>query len=218
MRCRRTRTEHRAHDIEAAVLEQHVLGITLDELGLEALGLGALSGALEQRGDVVEADDRTASSSCGQRGVSAAGRNVEHALGRANVERLDHQLRHDEDLCPDHVVVAARPGGLLPLFDRGQIWPRCDLGHRLAVLEVVNPSRESIPNAKASIPMITSDAIPAQAIWHKGARRHFTRAGSLRQHLTERSTGGTALTRNRSGRNRDACGGIHVERDGRTPR
>ena len=48
--------------------------------------------AVEQRGDVVDADDRAAAAGRGEGGVAAAGRDVEDALGRVDVERLDQQL------------------------------------------------------------------------------------------------------------------------------
>jgi hypothetical protein len=54
----------------------------------------------------------------GERGVARAGGNAEKAFGGAHVERLDEQLRDDQDPGADHVVVAARLRRLLALFDR----------------------------------------------------------------------------------------------------
>ena len=114
------------------VVERQRLRVALEEVGVQALGLGAPARPLEQGRDVVEADDRAAAPRRGQGGVAAAGRDVEDALGRVDVERLDEQLRHDQDLGPDHVVVAARPGRLLALLDRREVRRRRDGGHLIS--------------------------------------------------------------------------------------
>jgi hypothetical protein len=113
--------EDRAHDVEVGVGDGQPLGVAFDEGHFDALGHGPPAGPLEQRGDVVDADDRAAASGRGQRGVAAPGRDIEDPLGGMDVERLDEELRHDQDLGPGHVVVAARPGGLLALFDRSEV-------------------------------------------------------------------------------------------------
>jgi hypothetical protein len=59
----------------------------------------------------------------GERGVARAGGNVEKAFCVAQVERLDEQLRDDQDPGADHVVVAARLRRLLALFDRCRCAP-----------------------------------------------------------------------------------------------
>ena len=95
---REHRAEDRADDIEAAVLERQRLGVAFDELDREALGIGAPAGALEQARNVVDADDVAAPPGGGQGGIAAAGGDVEDALGRMHVERLDEELGHDLDL------------------------------------------------------------------------------------------------------------------------
>ena len=118
---REHRAEHRCHDVEARVAERQRLGIGLDVVGGQALDLGPAARPIEQRGHVVDADDRAAAARGGHRGVAAAGGDVEDGLGRMDVERFDEQLGHEQDLGPDHVVVAARPGRLLACLDGGEV-------------------------------------------------------------------------------------------------
>ena len=119
------RREHAAEDgadhVEAAVVERQRLGVALHEVRVQALRIGAPSRALEQGGHVVEPDDGAPASSRGEGGIPAARRDVEHTLGGVDVERLDQELRDDDDLRPDHVVVATRPGRLLALLDRAEV-------------------------------------------------------------------------------------------------
>ena len=114
---REHRPEDRAHDVEVPSSNGSASASPSQELGDEALGVGPPAGAVEERRDVVDADDLAAAAGGGERGVAAAGRDVEDALGRVDVERLDEQLGDDQDLGPDHVVVAARPGRLLAALD-----------------------------------------------------------------------------------------------------
>ncbi len=118
---REHRPEDGADDVEAAVAEREILGVALDELHLEASASVRAAGALEQRRDVVQPTTLAAPSGRGHGGVAAAGCDVEDALGRVDVERLDEELGHDEDLRADHVVVAAGPGRLLAHLDGGEI-------------------------------------------------------------------------------------------------
>jgi hypothetical protein len=110
-----------ADDVELAVPERQRLRVALDELGVETLGVAPPAGPVEERRDVVDADDLATAAGRGQGRIAAAGRDVEDVLGRVDVERLDEQLRHDLDLGPDHVVVAARPGRLLTALDGGEV-------------------------------------------------------------------------------------------------
>ena len=125
---REHRAEDRADDVEAAVVEGQVLRVALDEIGGDALGLGAPTRPLQEGRDVVDADDLGATTGGGQRGVAAARRHIQDTFRRMQVEGLDEQLGNDQDLGRDHVVVAARPGRLLALFDGGQIGDGTDVG------------------------------------------------------------------------------------------
>ena len=83
---REHRPEDRAHDVEAAVVERQRLGVALDELGVEALGLGAPTGPVEQGRDVVDADDLAAAPRGCEGGVAAA-RSRRRARARSSGRR-----------------------------------------------------------------------------------------------------------------------------------
>ena len=129
---REHRAEDRGDDVEAPIAERQRLGIGLDVVGGQALDLRSAARPVEQRRNVVDADDRAAAPRRGHRGVAAAGRDVEDGLGRMDVERFDEHLGHEQDLGPDHVVVAARPGRLLALLDGGQVGLHRDGGHGIS--------------------------------------------------------------------------------------
>ena len=72
--------EGRDDDVEAAVGKRQRLRVGLAELDVEPLGLGALAGALEQRGHVVGGDHVAPAPRGGEGGVAVAGGDVEHLL------------------------------------------------------------------------------------------------------------------------------------------
>ncbi len=101
------RTEDRDHDVELALAEGKVGGVSLDELDLESLRSGALPPTLEQGGDEVH-PNRVApgSSGCGERTVAAAAGDVEHPLVGHDLDRFDQLLGHHLDHSGDHREVA----------------------------------------------------------------------------------------------------------------
>ena len=107
------------------VRERQCLGVALDELDLEALGGGALAALVEQRRHVVDADGRAAEPRGRDRRVAAAGGDVEDAPAGVQVGGVAELLGDDLDLRRDDGEVAARPGLLLPLLDRPEVWGRC---------------------------------------------------------------------------------------------
>ena len=121
--------EHRAEDggdgIERRVRERQCLGVALDELDLEPLGGGAHAALVEQGRHVVDADGRAAEPGGRDRRVAAAGGDVEDAPAGVQVGGVAELLGDDLDLRRDDGEVAARPGLLLPLLDRLQVWSRC---------------------------------------------------------------------------------------------
>ena len=129
---REHRPEDRGHDVEAAVVERKRLRVALDEVGRHALGGGAHPSPLEERRHVIEPDDRATAPGRRERGIAAPGGDVEHAFAGVDVEGLDEQLGTQQDLGPDHVVVAAGPGGLLALLDGREIRPCRDVGHPIS--------------------------------------------------------------------------------------
>ncbi len=121
--------EHRAEDggdgIEGRVRERQCLGVALDELDLEPLGGRPLAALLEQGRHVVDADGRAAEPGGRDRRVAAAGGDVEDAPAGVQVGGVAELLGDDLDLRRDDGEVAARPGLLLPLLDRPEVWGRC---------------------------------------------------------------------------------------------
>ena len=96
---------------------------------VEALGLGALPAALEQRGDVVGRGDVAPAPRRGERGIAVAGGDVEHALAGAQVDRLAQALADDLQRRADDGVVAGGPGGLLARLER------CEVGRGAAAFD-----------------------------------------------------------------------------------
>ena len=100
----------REHGVEGGVRERKVFRVALDELDVEVFGRGAEAAALEQRRDVVDADG-LAAPPCGRdRGVAAAGGDVEDAPPGLEVRGLAQVLGLEDDPRGDDGEVAARPG------------------------------------------------------------------------------------------------------------
>ena len=135
------RTEHGRDDVEARVVEGQGLRVSFDVVGDEALRGWSPPRPVEQRRDVVDTDDRAAAPSHGHRGVAAAGRDIEHVVGRMDVDGFDEELRDEQDLGADHVVVAARPGRLLAGLDGGEIGSGRDDGHGIFPCRCVDTSQ-----------------------------------------------------------------------------
>ena len=93
-----------------------------NKLDVEPLGGRADAAPLEQRRDVVDADGGTAEAGGGDRGVPAAGGDVEHAPAGVKVGAVDEALRDRGRCGGDDGEVAARPGLLLTGLDRGEVW------------------------------------------------------------------------------------------------
>ena len=115
------RAEHGRDGVEGAVRERQRLGVALEQLDLQALGLGAPPPALEERGDVVDADGGAAVPRRRDGGIAAAGGDVEDAPACLQVGRVAEVLGHEHDPGGDDGEVAACPGRLLPLLDRVEI-------------------------------------------------------------------------------------------------
>ena len=117
--------EHRAEDrrdgVEGGVRERQRLGVALEQLDVEALGGRALAAALEQGRDVVDADGRAAEPGRRDRGVAAAGGDVEHAPAGVQVGGVAQLLGDENDPGGDLVEIAARPGLLLALLDGAEV-------------------------------------------------------------------------------------------------
>jgi hypothetical protein len=105
--------ERREHDVERTVGERQVLGVGDARRHGEPVGLGAAQSLGEQLGHVVGRDDVGAAAGGGQRCVAVAGGDVEHAVGRAEVDGLAQGLADDLKRHSDAAEVAGRPGGLL---------------------------------------------------------------------------------------------------------
>ena len=120
----------REHGVEGGVGEGEVLRVALDELDVEVLGRGADPTALEQRRDVVDADDLAAPPGGRDRGVAAAGGDVEHAPAGLEVRGLAQVLGLEDDPRGDDGEIAARPGALLPALHRGEVGQRGWRRHR----------------------------------------------------------------------------------------
>ena len=106
--------EHGAEDrrdgIERAVGERQRLGVAFQELDREAFGLGAAAAALEESGDVVDADRSAAVARGCDRRIAAAGGDVEDAPAGVQVGGVAEVLGHEHDPGGDDGEVAARPG------------------------------------------------------------------------------------------------------------
>ena len=93
----------------------------LQQLDRQPLGGGPPQAALEQRRDVVDADDATAVAGRGDRRVAAASGDVEDAPAGAQVGGVAQVLGDEDDPRRDRVKVAARPDQLLAPLDLVQI-------------------------------------------------------------------------------------------------
>ena len=132
---REHRAEDRDHDVELALAEGKVGGVSLDEIDLEPLGGGTLTPALEQGGDEVDAD-RVAPGAPrrGKGAVATAAGDVEHPLIGHDVHRFDQLLGQHLDHSGDHREVTLRPGLLLRLTDCLHIHRVAHLRSLLALL------------------------------------------------------------------------------------
>ena len=83
------------------------------ELDRQPFGRGALAAALEQRRHIVGRGHLAPAPRGGEGDIAVAGRDVEHLLAGAQVERLAQLFADDLQRGADDGVVAGRPGGLL---------------------------------------------------------------------------------------------------------
>ena len=113
--------EHRRDGVEARVGERERLGVTFEQRDVEAFHLGAETPVVQQRGDIVDADDLAATPRGCDRGVAVAGGDVEHAPPGVQVGRVAETLRDVDDLGRDGAVVTARPHRLLPGLERPEV-------------------------------------------------------------------------------------------------
>jgi hypothetical protein len=119
---REHRAEHGDDGVEARVIDGQRLGVALDELDVEALGLRPLAAALEERRHVVDAGDMGAEPRRGDRRVAGPGRDVEDAPAGVQVGAVGQVLGSDLDPRGDRVVVPGGPGRLLASLDGGEVW------------------------------------------------------------------------------------------------
>ena len=113
--------EHRRDGVEGRILERQRLGVALEQLDGEAFGVRPAAAALEQRRDVVDADGSAAVARRGDRGVAAAGGDVEDAPAGLEVGGVAEVLGDEHDPGGDDGEVAARPGRLLALLDGAEV-------------------------------------------------------------------------------------------------
>ena len=113
--------DNRQHGVEGAVGEPEVLGVTLGELDLQALGRRPRPAPFQQLGHVVDAGHLAAAAGRGQGGVAVATGHVQHPLAGLQVGRLDQLLGHGHDPGGHGRVVAAGPGLPLAALDGGQV-------------------------------------------------------------------------------------------------
>ena len=118
---REHRPENRHDRVERVIRERERLGVAFDELDREAFGLGTHARSVEQRRNVVDADNVAADPRGRDRPVAGPRRDVEHAPAGLEVGGVDETLRDERHPGPDHGEVAARPGLLLLLLDRREI-------------------------------------------------------------------------------------------------
>jgi hypothetical protein len=115
------RSEYRDDRVERRVGKRQRLGVTFEQLDVEPFDGGALAAALEERGDVVDPDRGGAEPGRGDRGIAAAGGDVQHTRAGVQVGCVDEVLGDEHDPRGDGVEVAARPRLLLALLDRGEV-------------------------------------------------------------------------------------------------
>ena len=113
--------EHGRDGVEGAVRERERLRVPFQQLDRQALGVRAAAAVLEECRDVVDPHGRAAVPRRGDRGVAAAGRDVEHTPAGLEVGGVAEVLGHEHDPRGDDGEVAARPGCLLPLLDRLEV-------------------------------------------------------------------------------------------------
>jgi hypothetical protein len=120
--------EHRPEDgkrrVEGSVRHRQVFGVTEPELDVEAPGHRPLASALEQFGNVVDAQSVRAAARRRQGGVAVSARDVEHLPAGLQVGRVGEQLADQHDAGGDYGVVAAGPGFLLARLDDRQVRTR----------------------------------------------------------------------------------------------
>ena len=109
-----------------------------DELDRQPLRGRPQAGTLEQGRHVVDPDGLDAQPRGGDGGVAAAGRDVQDAPAGVEVGRVDEPLGDDHDPRRDGVVVAARPGLLLPLL-HGRRGPASGVGVSRVVCHLLAP-------------------------------------------------------------------------------
>ena len=113
--------EGRQNDVEAGVREGQRFGVGLPERDRQAVGLGTLPAALEQRADIVGRHDVAESAGGGERRIAVAGGDVEDALVAAQVDGLAQRFADDLQRGADHRIVAGAPGDLLAALDHGEV-------------------------------------------------------------------------------------------------
>ena len=115
--------EHHAeggqHDVEAGVRVRQRFGVGDLEVHGQVLGFGAQAAFLQQLGHVVGGGHIGEAARRGQRCVTVAGGDVEHTFVGTHVGRFGEHFADNLQSRADDGVVAAGPGGLLALLDRG---------------------------------------------------------------------------------------------------
>ena len=94
--------DRRHDDVVRLVRERQLLGVRLDPLELETLGLRELPAGLEQARGQVAGRDGGAPASSRKRRVAGPGRDVEHAHARADPARIDEPLADGQQKRVDH--------------------------------------------------------------------------------------------------------------------
>ena len=118
---REHRAERRQHDVEARVVERQIFGIGLTKLHAQPFGARTLAAFVEQSRHVIGRRDVREAARSGERGVAVAGSDVEHAFTGAHIGGFGERLADDLQRGADDGVIAAGPGRLLALLDRGEV-------------------------------------------------------------------------------------------------
>ena len=119
------RREHHAeggqHDVEAAVVERQCLGIGHLKLHGQIFRTRALAPFVQQRRHIVGRGHVGEATCRRKRRVAVAGGDIEHTLAGAHIGGFGERFADDLQRGTDDGEVAAGPGGLLALLDRGEI-------------------------------------------------------------------------------------------------
>ena len=120
---RKHHAKGRKHRVKTGVFKGQCFGIRhlKDDIAIQALCPDPVLTAFKQCGDIVRRADDAASTRRRQRGVTVAGRHVEHSLIAQQVTGFGQLFADDLQGGADHGVVATGPGSHLTVFQGNKI-------------------------------------------------------------------------------------------------